>query len=423
MRVAHINVHSGLSTGRIATDICRVLAELGHRGLVCYSRGYPPEGVPGQRIGSRADMLLHILGARLFDRAGFFSRAATRRLIRQLSRYQPDVVHLHNLHGYYLDIRTLFDWLGKAGIPVVWTLHDCWPFTGHCAYYAMARCDRFREGCGHCPQKHAYPQSVLLDQSRRNWLDKRRAIEQVPNLTLVAPSVWLGREVKRSFLHRREVCVIPSGLDLDAFRPCDEPELIRDIVKRYSLAELGDKKMLLSVASTWEPRKGLDDLIALSEQLGDGMMVVVLGLSHAQCGDLPVSMLGIPRTQSLRELRALYTTADVCLSLSHEETQGMTLLEALACGTQVLCYDATALPEIVTPDVGEVVPEGDIGAVAEACARLCESPKAPEACKARAAQFEKRRQFAKYVGLYEEVAARASATRSTPPAPNTSPRR
>ncbi len=404
MRVAHINVTSGLSTGRIAADICRVLAELGHKGLLCYSRGYPPQGVPGYHIGHRTGVWLHALGARLFDRAGFYSRAATRRLIRQLSLYKPDVVHLHNLHGYYLDIRTLFAWLAKAGVPVVWTLHDCWPYTGHCAYYTMCRCGRWREGCGHCPQLRAYPQSLWLDQSRRNWLEKRRAYEAVPNLTLVTPSLWLGREAKRSFLGKREIRVIPSGIDLDTFHPCDEPELIRDIVKRYGLAELGDQKMLLSVASTWEPRKGLADLIALSQQLDEGMMIVCLGLTHAQCGELPITMLGIPRTQSVRELRALYTAADLCLSLSHEETQGMTLLEALACGTQVLCYDATALPELVTPEVGETVPVGDLAAVAEACARLCAAPKDPEACKARAAQYEKRRQFGQYVRLYGELA-------------------
>ena len=403
MRVAHINVTSGLSTGRIAADICTVLGELGHKGLVCYSRGYPPEGVPSYRIGNRADVWLHALGARLFDRAGFFSRRATRRLTKQLALYKPDVVHLHNLHGYYLDIRTLLGWLAKAGVPVVWTLHDCWPFTGHCAYYSMRRCDRFREGCGYCPQLRAYPQSLWLDQTRRNWMEKRKAIAALPNLTLVAPSLWLGGEARRSFLAKRPLCVIPSGIDLDRFRPCDEPELIRDVIRRYGLGELGERKMLLSVASTWEPRKGLADLVALSETLREDMMIVVLGLTPAQIGDLPVTMLGIPRTQNIRELRAFYTVADLCLSLSHEETQGMTLLEALACGTQVLCYQATALPEIVTPEVGLTVPEGDLTAASAACAALCDAPRSAEACRRRAEAYEKRRQFAQYVGLYEEI--------------------
>ena len=409
MRVAHINVTSGLSTGRIATDICEVLQELGHKSLLCYSRGYPPQTVPGFHVGNPVDVWLHALGARFLDRAGFLSRGATRRLVRQLALYRPDVVHLHNLHGYYLDIRILFDYLAGAGVPVVWTLHDCWAFTGHCAYYTMARCDRWRKCCGHCPQLRAYPASLWLDRSERNWKEKRRAYERVPNLTLVTPSVWLGSEARQSFLGKREIRVIPNGIDLTQFRPCDEPMLIRDVFKRYQLHELNGKKMLLSVASTWENRKGLDDLIALSELLREDMMIVVLGLSEHACGSLPVTMLGIPRTQNVRELRALYSAADVCLSLSHEETQGMTLLEALACGTQVLCYNATALPETVTPEVGLIAPEGDLQAVARACARLCDHPRDPEACRARAQAYEKRSQYARYVGLYEEL-TRASAT-------------
>ncbi len=403
MRVAHINVTAGLSTGRIAAGICRVTEELGHKALLCYSRGNPPEKTPYYRIGNMADVWLHVGAARLTDRAGFFSRRATRKLVKQLTLYKPDVIHLHNLHGYYLDIRTLFRYLAKAGVPVVWTLHDCWAYTGHCAYYTMADCRKWRSGCGKCPQLGAYPKSLHADQTRRNWLEKRAAFCAVPDLTLITPSLWLGQEAARSFLGKYPIHVIPSGIDLTQFRPCDEPDLLRDIITRYDLAELGDRHMLLSVASTWELRKGLDDLIALSRILREDMMIVVLGLSDSQIAQLPGHMLGIPRTQSLRHLRALYTAADLCLSLSHEETQGMTLLEALACGTQVLCYSATALPETVTPAVGEVVPEGDLQAVADACARLCDTPKAPEACRARAMEYEQRAQFAQYAGLYEAL--------------------
>ena len=403
MRVAHINVTSGFSTGRIAVDICQGLASHGHRALLCYSRGAPPQGVPSLRVGSRADVLVHALGARLLDRAGFFSRAATRRLLTQLRLFKPDVIHLHNLHGYYLHVPLLLRGLAALGVPVVWTLHDCWAFTGHCAYYSMASCGRWQQGCGHCPQRHAYPASLLVDQSARNWKEKRDAIRALPNLTLVTPSLWLGQEAQRSFLRRYPIRVIPNGIDLATFRPSDEPGLMENVVRRYGLWELGERKMLLSVASTWEPRKGLADLIALSECLREDLQLVVLGLSKRQLADLPPKLLGIPRTQSIRELRALYTVASLCISASHEETQGMTLLEALACGTQVLCYAATALPETVTPDVGEVVPEGDIRALAEACARLCDHPRAPEACHARALAYDRRVCSAQYVGLYEEV--------------------
>ena len=403
MRVAHINVTSGLSTGRIATDICEVLTELGHKGLLCYSRGYPPQRVPGYHIGNIVDVWVHAALARLTDRAGFFSRRATRKLVRQLTLYKPDLVHLHNLHGYYLDIATLFAYLRKAGVPVVWTLHDCWAFTGHCAYYTMAKCSRWRTGCGQCPQLRAYPTSVWLDRSARNWMEKRKLTSTLPNVTLVTPSHWLGNEARYSFLGKRPIRVIPNGIDLALFRPCDEPDLVRDLVARHGLAEHGDKRMLLSVASVWEERKGLADLVELSRHLRDDLMIVVLGLTDEQRAQLPDTMLGLPRTQNVRELRALYSAADLCISLSHEETQGMTLLEALACGTQVLCYDATALPETVTPDVGEVVPEGNLRAVSVACARLCDHPKSAGACRARAEQYEKRRQYASYVGLYEEL--------------------
>ena len=403
MRVAHINVTSGLSTGRIATDICEVLTELGHKGLLCYSRGYPPQRVPSYHIGNTVDVWVHAALARLTDRAGFFSRHATRKLVRQLTLYKPDLVHLHNLHGYYLDVATLLTSLCKAGIPVVWTLHDCWAFTGHCAYYTTAKCSRWRTGCGQCPQLRAYPTSVWMDRSARNWMEKRKLTSALPDLTLVTPSNWLGNEARRSFLGKRPIRVIPNGIDLTLFRPCDEPDLVRDLVERHGLAEHGDKRMLLSVASVWEDRKGLADLVELSRHLRDDLMIVVLGVTDAQRAQLPDAMLGLPRTQNVRELRALYSAADLCLSLSHEETQGMTLLEALACGTQVLCYDATALPETVTPDVGEVVPEGNLRAASVACARLCDHPKSPAACRARAEAYENRRQYASYVGLYEEL--------------------
>jgi putative colanic acid biosynthesis glycosyltransferase len=242
-----------------------------------------------------------------------------------------------------------------------------------------------------------------LDQSSRNWQQKRAAFLSVPNLTLVTPSVWLGHEVHRSFLGKRPIRVIPNGVDVVDFRPCDEPELLSDVVKRYGLTQLEGKHMLLSVASTWDKRKGLDDLAALSQLLREDLCLVLVGLSDTQRRDLPDNVVGLPLTQSVRELRALYTAAELCLSLSHEETQGMTLLEALACGTQVLCYAATALPETVTPEVGETAPENDLEAVAAACAQLCDHPKPPAACRARAMEYEKRRQSARYAGLYQEI--------------------
>lgn len=421
MRVAQINVTSGLSTGRIAVEISQVLMEEGHKALMAYSRGYPPTGVPSLRVGNRLDVLWHAFCARLLDRAGFFSRGATKKLVKQLEKYRPDMVHLHNLHGYYLHLPTLFHYLEKTGVPVVWTLHDCWPYTGHCAYYTMAKgqgsreegrthrrlttrgCGRFKNGCGGCPEKRAYPQSLLLDQSARNWREKRALFTALPSMVLVTPSRWLKGEVQKSFLKAFPVEVIPSGIDLAAFRPCDNEEYLKGVAAKYGLRDLEAKRMLLGVASTWDKRKGLEDLWELSRCLGEDYIIVLVGLTDWQMSRLPEGIYGIERVQSVPELSALYTAADLHVSLSHEETMGMTLIEAMACGTQVLCYDTTALPENVTDAVGSVVPMGNIEVVAAEVRRLCDAPKSAAACRLHAERYGKRERFQEYVRLYEEM--------------------
>ncbi|MCL1854931.1 MAG: glycosyltransferase [Clostridia bacterium] len=421
MRVAHINVTATLSTGGIAADISRVLMERGHKALVAFARGYYPVGVPWLRIGNQAEQAWHLLWARAADRAGFAGRLGTQKLVRKLSAYQPDIVHLHNLHGYYLHLPTLFRWLEKTGVPVVWTLHDCWAYTGHCAYYTMAPgdasraegrthrrattrgCDRYKRGCGHCPQKRAYPRSIGLDQSARNWREKRSLENKLRRLWLAVPSHWLAEEVRKSFLRDYPVYVLPNGIDMTVFRPCEDLDFLRDVAKKHRLDEQDGRHMLLSVASVWDARKGLEDFYELSRLLGDEYCILLVGLTSRQRDQLPKNIVGVGRTENLRELCALYTAADLYISLSHEETMGMTLLEAMACGTQVLCYDATALPESVTDQVGAVAPVGNIAVVAETVKRLCDAPKDAAACRRHAETYDKDKRYLAYVRLYEEL--------------------
>lgn len=423
MRIAQINVVASLSTGRIAVSLCRTAMQAGHRALICHSRDHAPADVPSYVIGSKAETMLDLILTRLTDRAGFFSRYATRRLIRQLEAYKPDLVHLHNLHGYYLNLPMLFAWLKKHDLPVVWTLHDCWAYTGHCAYYTMARgaapvdgrrrrasqedrlgCDRWLGGCGGCVRRHAYPASWFLDQSARNWRDKRELFCGLKHMVLATPSEWLRGEVKRSFLGGYPVYALPNGVDLTVFQPCLDEQFMRDVVRFYGLERSGGRRLVISAAAVWDERKGLDDLIDLSEALGPEYCVVAVGLDEYQIASLPKNtVLGVKRTGNTADLCALYTAADVYLSASHEESMGMTLVEALACGTQVVCYDATAMPEIVTDEVGEVVPLGDIAALADAVRRLCAAPRSADACRARAADFEAGKCFSAYLKLYENM--------------------
>lgn len=423
MRIAQINVVSSLSTGRIAVALCRLLQSEGHRAVICHSRDHAPTDVPSIRIGSKLDTYAHGILARLTDRTGFFSKRATQKFLRELDAFKPDLVHLHNLHGYYLHLPTLFDYLKRKKLPVVWTLHDCWAYTGHCAYYTTAKdapplgpvkrrraethtvgCERWMGGCGSCVLSQSYPKSLFVDQSARNWTEKRELFSGIEHMVLTTPSEWLQSEVKRSFLKNYPVYVLPNGLDLEAFQPCRSEEYMDHIIKSYKLERSAGKKIILSVAAVWEERKGLEDLVALAEKLGDDYCVAAVGVDPDQMAALDkTKVMGVRRTGNLNDLCALYTAADLYVSASHEETLGMTLLEAMACGTQVLCYDATAMPEVVTPETGEVVPLGDIDAMADAVRRLCENPKSAEACRARAAEYEAGKRFAAYMRLYEKI--------------------
>lgn len=452
MRIAHINVTANLSTGRIATDLCRLAQKEGHQVLLCYSRGTPAPDIPSLRVGDTPDgtlslsyrrsaapkrafgkltrlihhhstslgVLIHAGLSRITDRSGFYSRHATRRFIKQLRQFDPDLIHLHNLHGYYLHLPTLFAYLQETDIPVVWTLHDCWPYTGHCAYYhypiepylneedapsphAPTQCNLWQKRCNHCPLKKTYPISLVMDQSTRNFTEKKDLIAGLRNLVFTTPSQWLKEQASRSFLGRYPIYALPNGIDLNTFAPCADERHMQDIALFYGLDQLNGRRLVLSVAAVWDERKGLQDLIELARELGEDYCVVPVGLTESQINALPYYMLGLPRTANVKDLCVLYTAADVCISLSQGETMGMTLLEAMACGTQVICYHCTAMPELVIPQTGETVPTGNIAAAADAVRRLCDDPKDPLFCIARAAQYGANLRYEAYLNLYDQM--------------------
>ncbi len=406
MRIAHITTSSEGTAGQTALSLCETLQDAGHAALFCYATGGIPEGVPSYRIGGVVDRTVHKALAHVFDCAGFCSRGATKKLTEQLTLYKPDLVHLYTLHGYALHLPELMRYLSAAGIPVVWTMLDCWPFTGHCAHYARAGCQRFCNGCHHCPNLRHYPESLVLDRSAQNWKHKRDALLALENLTLVAPSGWLAGELQSSFLGAYPICIVPGGIDLNFFRPAGDGD-VESVTARYGLRRHGDKPLILAVARTWTAARGINDLMDLHEELQNEAAIAVVGLTPKQMEYLPPGMIGIPRIFGTDTLRALYTAADLCISLRYEEAQDLTLIEALACGTQVLCYDATSLPEIVTPETGTVVAAGSVHAVADACRALLETPKDPLACIARAEAFDREMELQTYMALYGDLSGDA----------------
>ena len=333
MKVLQINSVCGIrSTGRICTDLADVLEQNGHECKIAYGRESVPEKYQKYaiRIGSDIDVKIHALEARIFDNAGFGSKKATERFIKWVEEYDPDVIHLHNIHGYYINIEVLFNYLAKANKPVVWTLHDCWLFTGHCAHYSFQKCDRWKNGCFQCPQKKCYPSSLCLDSSKKNWERKKSLFTSVKNLVLVVPSKWLANQVEQSFLGMYPIKIIPNGIDLGVFKPTSS-----DFRERNNLE---NKKVILGVASAWGPRKGLNDFVELSKGLDDNYKIILVGLTEQQKNELPKNILGITRTNNVKELAEIYTAADVLFNPTYEDTYPTVNLEAQACGTPVVSY-------------------------------------------------------------------------------------
>jgi len=334
MKVLMINVVCGIrSTGRICTDLATALEEQGHEVKIAYGR----ENVPEQfqkyavRIGTDLDVKLHGVKARLLDGEGFGSKAATIKFIKWVKEYDPDVIHLHNIHGYYINVEILFDYLKKCGKKIIWTLHDCWSFTGHCVYFDYVGCDKWRLGCEHCPQKDEYPARIGPDMSKKNYILKKKLFTGISNMTLVTPSQWLADLISDSYMKKYPVRVIHNGIDTDIFKPSDG-----NVKEKYHCQ---NKKIVLGVAAVWDKRKGLATFLRLSKRLDDSYQIILVGLSKEQIKKMPRNIIGIERTNNVYELAELYTAADVFVNPTLEDNYPTTNLEAIACGTPVITYD------------------------------------------------------------------------------------
>ena len=354
MKVLMINSVCGIgSTGRICTDIADELTENGHECKIAFGRKAVPERYQkyAYRITSEGGVKINALKARLFDNEGFNAARATKKLISFIEEYNPDVIHLHNLHGYYLNVEVLFDYLKKADKKVVWTLHDCWAFTGHCAYFDYPACGKWKINCCGCSRLNDYPKAII-DRSERNLAKKKEIFRGVKNLTVVTPSKWLAELVKQSFLGEYLIEVINNGIDSAVFRPTES-----NFKEKNGLS---GKKIILGVANIWDARKGLGDFISLSKKISDDYRIVIVGLDEKQLGMLPENILGITRTSSAKELAEIYTAADVLFNPTYEDNYPTVNLEAQACGTPVVTYDTGGSGESVPKE--NVIAAGDVDA-------------------------------------------------------------
>lgn len=331
LRILFINSVCNGSTGTICKNLYKAAVEDGHECCIAYGRGETPKGYNTIKIGNKLDFYLHVLKARLFDASGFGSKRATKEFIKKIDEFKPDIIHLHNIHGYYVNIEILFKYLKEhPEIKKVWTLHDCWAFTGHCPHFEYEKCEQWKNECEKCIRIKEYPKS-LIDRCNNNYKIKKMLFTNVENLVLVSPSRWLEKLIKKSYLMDYPVEVINNGIDTNIFKYTKS-----DIKEKYNIKS---KKIILGVASVWDKKKGLDTFIELSKKLDDDYQIVLIGLNKKQIKKLPNNVIGIDRTENVQELVKWYSAANVFFNPTLEDNYPTVNLEAIACGTPVITFD------------------------------------------------------------------------------------
>lgn len=413
MKVVQINtvVGSG-SVGRITADLYEKTLEAGMQALVCFGRGEAPDRIQSYKISNLPDFTVHVLRNFFKGESGFGSRQKTEKLLVFLEKEKPDIIHLHNIHGFYINIELLFRYIKDKKIPVIWTLHDCWPLTGHCAYFDYVNCERWKDVCYNCPQQRsAYPYALFKDNSTANYRRKKELFTGVQNLTIVTPSEWLKTIVKQSFLQEYPVEVIYNGIDLAVFKP--QP------MDKAAVGS-GRKKefMILGVANVWEKRKGLSYFEELAKTLPETHRIVLIGVSAKQArqlahkeskGILPQGKLEtISRTNSREELAELYRKADVFVNATLEDNFPTTNLEALACGTPVITFATGGSPEAINEKSGIVVEKGNMEKLVQAVIKITDQSGeygcgCHRECRMRALFFDKNERFREYIELYKKI--------------------
>lgn len=386
------------STGRIAESIGLIMKRLGWDCYVVHGHRYAGETLlKSIKTVSLIEEYLHALGSMLFDRHGLFSSHETRTLIGKLRDLKPDVIQLHCIHGYYINYKILFEFLKEVKVPIVWTFHDCWAFTGHCAHFAFAGCEKWKTGCHSCELLGNYPKSLWVDNSVKNWQQKKEAFTSVDDMHIVAVSEWLADLTRQSFLRKYPVQVIYNGVDLSVFRP-----VCNNIRQEYEIA--ADDIMVLGVATAWGPEKGIDDFVRLSVE--PGIRVVLVGVSDEIRRTLPPDIVSIGRTESQSRLAEFYSAADMLVNPTYNDSFPTVNLESMACGTPIVTYKTGGSPEAISEQTGAVVEQGDYDGLVDAIRSFGHTFKEQHsfACrKLMEENFDSSRQFEKYRQLYEQL--------------------
>lgn len=401
MRIVQINGGAKGSTGKIMMGIAEVARAQGHE-VMCASPITTTNRDAGEdcgyyRIGTFNSRRVNVALARITGFNGCFAWLETYKLLKKIDEFKPDIIHLHNLHDSYINLSMLFSYIKKHNVPTVWTLHDCWAFTGQCPYFTIVKCDKWKAGCHNCPQYKEYPAS-LYDNTKKMWQLKKKWFTGVKNMTIVTPSEWLAGLARESYLKQYPIEVINNGIDLNVFKPTHS-----NFREQYGIP--GDKYIVLGVSFAWGYRKGLDCFVEMAEKLGEQYQIVLVGTDDEIDKNLPHNIISIHRTQNQKELAEIYSAAEVFVMPTREENYPTVNMEAIACGTPVVTFDTGGSPEMLDDKTGIVVDANDIEATKKAIKDICEKKRCndEEYIVAYSKNFDMKKRFAEYIELYANV--------------------
>lgn len=384
------------STGRIVKDLYQVLENNNYDCCIAYGRGRNNSNCKTIRISSIVGSYLHALFTRITDNTGFYSNISTRNLIKKVKMFNPDIIHIHNLHGYYINIEILFKYIKDSKKQIIWTLHDCWPFTGHCTHFDYIGCLKWKTECYRCIKQKEYPASYIIDNSKKNYHRKKNIFSSIDTMTLVSPSKWLSTLVKESFLSMHPLKVINNGIDTDIFSP-----KIGNFRKSYHIE---DKVILLGVASGWDDLKGYKYFLELSKILDNKYVIILIGINRQQKKKLPDNIIGIERTDNLKMLVEIYSTADMFINPTLEDNFPTTNLEALACGTPVITFNTGGSVECINNKNGIIVEKGNIQQLINAVYTIAEKRiEYRENIKNDIYMYKKQDKYNEYINIYKTL--------------------
>lgn len=397
MKIVSINLGKYGSTGKIMIGISHAAEKKGHQ---CY-QAYPAS--PINFVRESNDILI----SSFFDRRvsaklayftgynGCFAILATKRLLDKLDKIEPDILHFHNLHNSYINLPMLFNYVKKKKIKVIWTLHDCWSFTGQCPHFTIKKCDKWKTGCHDCPQINVYP-ATIVDRTEFMWKKKREWFSGVENLTIITPSKWLAGLVKQSYLKDYPIKVINNGIDLNIFKPMKS-----NFREKYHISE---KYILLGVAFDWGYSKGLDIFKKLAETLDEHFKIVLVGTNESIDKQLPDNIISIHRTNNQKELAKIYAAADLYVNPTREDNYPTVNMEAIACGTPMITFKTGGSIEALDNTCGCIVDCDDTVTLRKKIIEICENKTfSRDDCLERAKAFDENELFMKYVDLFESI--------------------